>query len=179
MTNVADILLALKKLSDEDLLVFSETAKNCVVQSMKRKCEIDGNHLPIEAAAIIPVTQTFPVIYISPEDLEKAQQKEVEDQQKQIEDQQKQIEAQQKQIEAQQKQIDLQKSDFDDLKKAYDFLKDDLQVVQEQKIYNLQQSNERMCVELQKLKDELAAEKSKNADLEVKIAAPKKSWFMM
>ena len=172
MTNVADILLALKKLSDEDLLVFSETAKNCVVQSMKRKCEIDGNHLPIEAAAIIPVTQTFPVIYISPEDLEKAQQKEVEDQQKQIEDQQKQIEAQQK-------QIDLQKSDFDDLKKAYDFLKDDLQVVQEQKIYNLQQSNERMCVELQKLKDELAAEKSKNADLEVKIAAPKKSWFMM
>ena len=77
MAAISDILLAIKNLSPTDLHAFSTTAKKCVDEAASKKlAEIPtmspvGDAVIVEAAPIA-VSQTFPFIYVSNDDLEKA-----------------------------------------------------------------------------------------------------------
>ena len=71
MAQVAEVLVALKRLSEDDLRVLAETTKKCVAESKKRKIEEDSSStFPLNGrAAAMKVQQTFPVILITSEDL--------------------------------------------------------------------------------------------------------------
>ena len=71
MAQVAEVLVALKRLSEDDLRVLAETTKKCVAESKKRKIEEDDSStFPLDGkASAMKVQQTFPVILITSEDL--------------------------------------------------------------------------------------------------------------
>jgi len=73
MAAISDILLAIKNLSHTELQAFSDTAKKCVDEASAKKLdEIPTVSLDDEASPI-SVSQTFPLIYISNDDLVKAE----------------------------------------------------------------------------------------------------------
>ena len=72
MSNISDILLSIRALAPEDLRAFAETSKKCIEEDTRRRLDAIPPIPEEDEAREIPVTQTYPFIYISNEDLKKA-----------------------------------------------------------------------------------------------------------
>lgn len=72
MSNLSDIFLAIRALGPEDIRAFAETAKLAITEEERRRLDAIPPIPEVDEAREIPVTSTYPVIYISNEDLKKA-----------------------------------------------------------------------------------------------------------
>ena len=72
MSNISDILLAIRSLDSEDLRAFAETSKKCITEDTRRRLDAIATIPEEDEAREIPITQTYPFIYISNDDLKKA-----------------------------------------------------------------------------------------------------------
>ena len=72
MSNISDILLAIRSLDVEDLKVFAETSKKCITEETRRRLDAIPTIPEEDEAREISVSQTYPFIYISNDDLKKA-----------------------------------------------------------------------------------------------------------
>jgi hypothetical protein len=72
MSNISDLLLSIRALGAEDIRALVETSKKAISEEERRRLD----SIPIipeeDEAREIPVTTTYPLIYISAEDLKKA-----------------------------------------------------------------------------------------------------------
>lgn len=75
MSNLSDILLAIRALGPEDIRAFAETAKLAITEEERRRLDAIPPIPEVDEAREIPVTSTYPLIYISNEDLTNATHK--------------------------------------------------------------------------------------------------------
>lgn len=75
MSNLSDIFLAIRALKPEDIRAFAKTAKFAITEEERQRLDSIPAIPEVDEAREIPVTSTYPVIYISSEDLTNATHK--------------------------------------------------------------------------------------------------------